>query len=183
MKIIGICILPIIIIGGFFLLFLNGFFTSFIEKVINEKPEVKVVEYLKAVKKNDEAEALTIWELPEWEGWKLSKESSFLQKRRENLTKNLIKNGVENFDILKIEWWGTCCEPGVINNPREAGGARIRVQLVNGSNSKYIYIFDVFHRETSYWGAAQGYPIRHWVLRDVYFPSQEPLFWKFSTQK
>lgn len=38
---------------------------------------------------------------------------------------------------------------------------------------------DVFHRHGSYWGAAAGYPTRHWALRDVYAQSQEPLFWRW----
>ncbi|XOB41163.1 MAG: hypothetical protein ACKKMW_00215 [Candidatus Nealsonbacteria bacterium] len=179
-KILGILILIVIIGMTIFLLFINGFFTPLIEKVINEKPEAKIIAYLEAVKKGDKLKALTIWELPNWEEWKLNENGSFLEKRRENLTKNLVENGIKNFKILKIEWWRTCCVPGVTNNPRSAGGARISIQLIDNNNTEYIYIFDVFHRETSYWGATEGYPVRHWVLRDIYLLGQKPLFWEFN---
>jgi hypothetical protein len=183
MKIVGGCILAIVVVVSVSFLFFNGFFTSFIEATLNEKPEIRVIDYLKAVKENNEIKALTIWKLPEWEGWKLNEESSLLKERRQDLTESLVKNGVKDFNILQIEWWNTCCEPSITNNRRDAGGARIRVQLVDSNNSKDIYIFDVFHRETSYWGPVLNYPVRHWVLRDIYPANQEPLFWKFSAQK
>jgi len=179
-KISGVLILIVIISMGIFLLFINGFFTSLIEKVINEKPEAKIISYLEAAKKGDKLKALIIWELPNWEGWKLNEKAFFLEERRENLTKDLVENGIKNFKILKIEWWRTCCIPGIINNPRSAGGARAHIQLINNNNAEHIYIFDVFHQETNYWGAAEGYPVRHWVLRDIYLLGQEPLFWEFT---
>ena len=170
-KITGI-ILAIII--ACVLLFLNGLFAPLIEEIINEKPEAKITAYLKAVEKDDAIKALTIWELPDW----TNEEISLLENRRENLTKDLIKNKIKDFGILKIEWWNTCCEPSIINDSNWANGARVYVQLINSYNTKSFYIFDVFvskgHREPGI-----GNSIRHWVIRDIYLENQEPLFWKF----
>ncbi len=155
----------------------NPALTTFIEKIMNETLEVKVAAYFGAVIEGDERKALAIWQLPDWEGWESSEAAPLLSERRESVTKELIVMGIKGFDILSIEWWRTCCEPGVIDLPREAGGARIRVQLTSRDNAKCVYILDVFHRETSYWGKAGGYLPRHWVLRDVYPSDQKPLFW------
>lgn len=164
---------------GIFLSSFYGLPTLLIEKITNEKPEVRIAAYLEAIKKQDKTKALTIWELPDLP----NEEISLLEKRREDITKDLIENEVKDFDIFKIEWWGTSCKPCIISNPREAGGARAYVQIVDNSDNRNTYIFDVFHKETSYWGGAAGHPVRHWILRDVYLSDQEPLFWKNFKKK
>lgn len=88
----------------------------------------------------------------------------------------------DDFLMLHTEWWRTCCEPGVICDSRGAGGARISVQFLDQQGLPVVYIFDVFHRDGSYWGGAAGYPPRHWVLRDVYARGQEPLFWRYVSE-
>jgi len=55
---------------------------------------------------------------------------------------------------------------------------RVSVQFLDQQGLPVTYVFDVFHRDGSYWGAAMGYPRRHWVLRDVYLRDEEPLFWR-----
>jgi len=45
-----------------------------------------------------------------------------------------------------------------------------------------VYVFDVFVRGNTYWGAAMGYPPREWLLRDVYPDGQAPLFWPFKNE-
>jgi len=69
--------------------------------------------------------------------------------------------------------------PSVISDKREAGGARMQVQFNDPAGQPVLYIFDIFVRDGPYWGAAAGYPPRRWVLRDVYLPDEEPLYWRF----
>jgi len=175
-----ISVIFILILGFLFQDLIRCFSQPFIERIINETPEAKINAYFKAVIKSDENKALEFWQLPDWEGWKRSKEAPLLSNRRENITKELITMGIKDFDILNIEWWRTCCESGVISNSQAAGGARIRVKLINRDDLEDIYIFDVFHQEGSYWGAAEGCQFRHWVIRDIYLSDQEPLFWTVS---
>lgn len=179
-----VCVLIIMVSGAYIFVVRMGVgnpaLTTFVERIMNETPEAKVAAYFGAVMKGDERKALAIWQLPEWEAWEASKAARPLSERRENVTKELLARGIKDYDILDIEWWRTCCEPGVIDNPREAGGARISVQLTSRDNAKHVYILDVFHRETSYWGGAVGYLPRYWVLRDVYPSGQKPLFWTWE---
>lgn len=188
-KIIGGCILVIITISGFLLLFMGGFFSAFIEKALNEEPEKKITAYIGAVKQGNTNDALAIWELPDPEGWKTSEEFFLLENRRKNLTENFILNGITNFEILKVEWWsGFCCmtEPYIVNDTRDGGYVRAYVKLFSDTTDKgdneYVYIFVLSTRDDSF-GALASYPVRYWVIRDIYPSTQKPLFWKFFSPK
>lgn len=154
------------------------FFTSPVrltlqERITGNTPEARIKTYVRAVLRGDEEAALAAWELP-------NGPSTALAERRQAVTRELIAADLQDdFLILRSEWWRTCCEPGVTCDSRNAGGARVSVQFLNQQGLPVIYIFDVFHRHGSYWGAAAGYPTRHWVLRDVYDQGQEPLFWRW----
>ncbi len=149
------------------------------EQISGETPQAKIDAYVRNVAKGDEKAALNVWDLPTWE---LPKGRSVeLKTRRDNVTRTLITQGIKpDALILSIEWWGTCCEPRVINDSRSAGGARVRVQLLDRSGAPLIYLFDVFTREQPYWGEALAYPPRQWSVRDVYALGQEPLFWRLT---
>lgn len=148
------------------------------ERLSGEGAQAKVAAYVRAVARGDEGAAFAVWELPSreaYEGWRTA-----LNERRQSVTGELIDAEIgSHFTILNVEWWRTCCEPGVILDPHEAGGVRFRVKLWDRDGSPLVYIFDVFVRGVTYWGAAAGYPPRHWMLRDVYPPNQEPLFWRW----
>ena len=58
-----------------------------------------------------------------------------------------------------------------------AGGARINGQFLDNGGNPISYVFDVFTREQPYWGSAQGYPPRDWVIKDVYPYDQNPMCW------
>ncbi len=160
----------------FFFAYINGAFAPFIEKAISETPEAKIELYLQAISKEDEKGALTLWEFPDW--W----DSSFigfdqLKNRREEMTNKLIETKINSdFTITKIDWWGTCCVPSIIDDSNWANGARVYVQLTDFNNNKLNYIFDVFvskgHREPGI-----GDSIRHWTIRDVYPENEESIFW------
>ena len=159
------------------------FFTSPVRLTLQEwitgnTPEARIKTYVNAVLRGDEEAALAVWELPSWEP--PNGQSVALAERRQAVTRELMAADLQDdFLILRTEWWRTCCEPGVICDSRNAGGARVSVQFLNQQGLPVIYIFDVFHRYGSYWGAAAGYPTRHWALRDVYAQGQEPLFWRW----
>lgn len=162
---------------GLWFYYLNGGFSLFLEKINRETPEEKITVYINAVRKSDETQALNLWKLPEWESWKSDPKKSLLEKRRNDMTKELIAKKVKSFNIEKTEWWRTCCEPAIIDDYREAGGARIQVRIIDQNNQSNLYIFDVFIEDNNYSGATEGYPVRNWLLRDIYLSDQEPLFW------
>ena len=151
--------------------------TALWEQVTGRTAEARVAAYVQAMVSGDERAAQAVWELPDWEandGW-----GAALSARRQQVTETLMAAAATaNYDILEVEWWRTCCEPGVIQRPQDAGGARFRVQLRGRDGSPLVYIYDVFAGDTVYWGAAAGYPRREWALRDVYPADQEPLFWR-----
>jgi len=148
------------------------------EGITGNTPEARVRAYVRAVLRGDEGAALAAWKLPSWE---LPRgQSAALAERRQAVTRQLIAADLQDeFRVRHIEWWRTCCEPGVMCEWRDAGGARIAVQFLEQQGLPVAYTFDVFHRDGPYWGAAAGYPPRHWVLRDVYARGQEPLFWRW----
>ncbi len=80
--------------------------------------------------------------------------------------------------VLEIEWWGTCCEPHIITDSREAGFSRLWVE-VSGGNEPRQYVFDVLAPPMSYLGRWGGYPVRHWQILEVYPAGEEPLYWRW----
>jgi len=148
------------------------------EQVTGNRPEAVVQSYARAVLQGDEEAALALWEIPTWEFADGRRPS--LADRREAETRALaVANLQPDFTILHVEWWRTCCEPGVTCHPEGAGGARVQVQFVDQEGHPVRRVFDVFHRDGPYWGGPMNYPARHWALRDVYAPEQEPLFWRW----
>jgi hypothetical protein len=158
---------------------LAALWASLQEQLTGETPEAKIAAYIHAVSERQGQAALDVWELPDWDT--TSGRWAPLIKRRQKITQELVAADIQSdFFILATEWWRTCCEPGVITNTRNAGGARVWVELHNGRGVRQVYIFDVWVRGNAYWGAAMGYPPRQWVLRDVYPEGQTPLFWQFT---
>src|SRR5574341_1342457 len=97
------------------------------ENLIGETPQAKVKAYVHAITQGDEAMALSLWELPSLTN---SDQLRALAGRRKQVTSDLLAVGLDSrFTILHIERWGTCCEPGVLDDPRDAGGARMRVSF------------------------------------------------------
>lgn len=148
-----------------------------LEHITRETLQAKLETYVHAIANGDQETALDQWKLPH-----LSNEEQLnaLAERRKQITSDLLAaEWSPKFTILDIQWWGTCCEPGVLEESRDAAGARIRVQLLDENGLPLVYGFDIFVRNLPYWGAAEGYPLRHWVIRDVYLEGQEPLYWRF----
>jgi hypothetical protein len=58
----------------------------------------------------------------------------------------------------------------------------VKVLLRVRGGAEPTYVFDVFNRGGTYWGAALDYPPRQWALRDVYADGEVPLFWRFGRE-
>lgn len=73
--------------------------------------------------------------------------------------------------VERVQWWGTCCMPHVIDSPQGAGGARYRVRF---DGSLVLYVVDVFAVDTSwiYDGPARA----RRAVRDVYREGDRPLY-------
>ena len=145
------------------------------EQATASLPQSKIAAFVQSIVQDDKTTALKLWEVNDDPS---SEQQRALMKRRENVISDLLSAKIKpDYMILYIEWWTTCCEPGVTNDSRNAGGARINVQLLDNNGNPLSYIFDVFTREQPYWGGAEGYQPRDWVIRDVYPYDQNPMYW------
>jgi len=175
MVVISLILIIACLVGVWFVL--PSVRLALLDRITGNTPEARIKAYVQAVLRDNEEAALAAWELPSWE--LPNGRSTALAKRRQAVTRELIAADLQDdFMVHRPEWWRTCCEAGVTCDSLNAGGARISVQFLDQQELPVTYIFDVFHRDGSYWGAAAGYPPRHWVLRDVYARGQEPLFWR-----
>jgi hypothetical protein len=139
------------------------------EWLTGETPQAKVGAYVLALALGNKGAALAWWGAPD-----------DLSDRRAQVVSELLASGLSpRFSITRIEWWSTCCEPHVIHEPRGAGGARVRVQLYDRQGAPLLYTFDIFVSGGAYWGPAANYPLRHWVIRDIYPDGDAPLFWRW----
>jgi len=143
-----------------------------VERVIGETPQAKVSSYLALVARGDRDKALALWPANERLG-------SGYEARRHSVTRGFEELGPElSHRVLEIEWWGTCCEPHIITDSREAGFARLWVQMSRANEARlYTYVFDVLAPGGCCWGRMEGYPVRHWQILDVYPAGEEPLVW------
>ena len=141
-----------------------------LEQALGHTPQHQIAGYLEAVARGDRTTALELWPVP-------GSYNHGLADRRDSVTDRLIAYGpgLEN-QVLETVWWRTCCEPAVIDDPAQAGGARVRVALSSGHGSEIIYIFDLLV-PGGYWGDAAGNPIRDWEIVDVYTEGMRPLAW------
>jgi hypothetical protein len=150
-----------------------GVGSRLIELAKGQTPRARIAHYMTAVARGDRQRALALWAL-------LGSSNADLQARRESVTDDLLAHGSDlEYRILDTVWWRTCCEPDVIDDPDEAGGARVRVAVSSQGRPERIYIFDVLV-PGGYWGAAMGHPVRRWAIVDVYPEGEAPLIWPWS---
>ncbi len=143
-----------------------------VERVSGETPQAKVSSYLALVARGERDEALALWPANEWPGPEY-------EARRHSVTREIEELGPDlSHWVMKIEWWGTCCEPHIITDSREAGFARLWVE-VSGGNEPRQYVFDVLAPGGCCWGGMTGYPVRHWQILEVYPEGEEPLAWRW----
>jgi hypothetical protein len=141
-----------------------------IEGVTGQTPQTRMAKYLKAVARGDRQAALDLWS-------PAGPERPELEARRQAVTAELLAHGPAlAYEVLDVEWWRTCCEPAVIDDPDQAGGARVRVRLWGKYLPARVYVFDLLV-PGGYWGEAMGNPRRTWTIYDIYPEGQAPLVW------
>ena len=137
-----------------------------------DTPEARIGAYLDALRRGDASAAQAVWRLPE-RGYL----APGLAERRDAVTSELLASPPDSFALDDIQWWATCCEPGVIDDRRGAGGARARATLRFADGRSATYMFDVFARDTQ--PTWDGLPARDWVLREVYPATSSPLHFRW----
>jgi len=141
-----------------------------IEQATGQTPQAQIVAYMAAIARGDRQAALAAWTISD-----LSNDS--LKARREAMTDALLASGPQiEYRIEEFEWWRTCCEPAVIHDPDQAGGASVRVSIKGRNLPETVHIFDILV-PGGYWGEAMGNPVRHWTIVDVYPETEAPLAW------
>jgi hypothetical protein len=140
------------------------------ERLIGETPQAKVSSYLELVDSGSREDALGLWPANEGLGPEY-------EARRQSVTTELEELGPElSHRVLKTEWWSTCCEPHVITDSRDAGFARLWVEVFRGDEPGQ-YVFDVIGRGASCWPGMEGCAVRRWRILDVHPSGEEPLVW------
>lgn len=141
-----------------------------LEQALGRTPQNEIERYLTAIANGDRVSALEFWLAP-------APNALDLLERRDSVTDALLARGLNlQHRVLDVTWWRTCCEPAVIDDAAQAGGARVRVAIGSGSEPEAIYFFDVLV-PGGYWGDAAGNPLRNWTIVDVYPEGMPPLAW------
>src|SRR5712664_2880674 len=157
------------------LLILTGAFVHVERLAYAQTPEQAVARYAERVIGGDETGALAAWSASiqrpqqEWVG--------AFARRREVVTKELIAGPPTHFRVVGIEWWRTCCEPGIAERPEYAGVARLLVLFESEAGSPREYFFDV-RRDPSccmFGDPIEDLQLRYWTLLDVYPTGKLPL--------
>ena len=141
-----------------------------LEQALGRTPQHQIAGYLAAIARGDRPGALELWPVA-------ATHDGGLMGRRDSVTDALLAYGPSlDYQTLDTVWWRTCCEPAVIDDAAQAGGARVRVTVSSGQGSETTYIFDLLV-PGGYWGDAAGNPLRDWVIVDVYAEGMQPLAW------
>lgn len=152
-----------------------GAANQLLEQALGQTPQALIARYLTAIAAGDRQSALASWSPPEMP-------NAALLARRQATTDELLAYGPRlEYRVLDVVWWRTCCEPGVIDDADEAGGARVRIALTGRDRPEKVYVFDLLV-PGGYWGAAAGYPVREWAIVDLYPEEAGPLAWPWRQQ-
>ena len=145
-----------------------GWTSRIVERVLRQTPQAEIRRYLTAIAAADREQALARWPL-------IAQDRYALVARRQLVTNDLMLYGPTlTHAVERSVWWRTCCEPAVVQNSTEAGAARFWVSLCSRDRAEAVFVFDL-RVPGGYWGAAAGYPVRHWAIADVYPVDEKPL--------
>jgi hypothetical protein len=138
-----------------------------------QTPQVQIARYLAAIAGGNREEALALWA-------PAGGPSAPLQVRRASVTDELLTYGPHlEYRLLDVEWWRTGDQPAAIDDPGEAGGARVRVAIGSGGRTERVYRFDLLvaggHREDP-----ADPPGEQWAIVDVYPEGAAPLAWAWE---
>ena len=130
-----------------------------------DTPERRVAAYLAATGSGDEGAALDAW-VPYPATVLISTE---LRARRADLTHQLTTLRVGGtYAIRSVDWWRTCCEPGLLDGPSNAGLARMHVTATDQAGTEHRLVFEVWVKTLTWWGDAAGETVKDWTLYEVH---------------
>jgi len=139
-----------------------------------QSPEQAVALYAERVMRGAFDDALGVWtpstarRQQEW--------TDAYRQRREVVTRELSMTRPSTYRVVRIEWWRTCCEPGIAEKPEYAGLARVRVAFEMSSGPRE-YFFDI-RKDPNCCGPGDplgALQVRYWTLLDVYPTTKLPL--------
>jgi hypothetical protein len=138
-----------------------------------DDPQPLVARYLRATASGDERAALEVWALYE----RSVGQGNAIAERRTSTTADLARRRAgARYAITSIEWWRTCCEPGRIDDPHNAGLARVHVTTSDAAGTEHRLIFEVWAKDLVYWGDAAGSPRHEWTLYEVHREDEPCVF-------
>lgn len=138
-----------------------------------DTPERQVARYLAATSAGNEQEALDAW--PTFAGG--IHPLPALLARRTEVTRDLASLRVgRSYQVRSIEWWRTCCEPGQIDDPGNAGLARMHVSATDAAGQEHQLVFQVFVKRIAWWGDAGGETVKEWTLYEVHREHETCIF-------
>jgi hypothetical protein len=142
-----------------------------------DSPERHVARYLDATARGDGSAAMN-----EWAVYVSATDARFhapdeLVARRHDLTVDLATNRVgRSYAVTRTEWWATCCTPRPIDDPKNAGLARVHVTTSGENGKTYRLVFEVWVKDLSYSGDAGGEWLHDWRLYEVHEEDQPCVF-------
>jgi hypothetical protein len=138
-----------------------------------DSPERQVARYLAATSSGNEKDALDAW--PAFTGG--FHPTAGLLARRADVTHELATARVGgSYRVMSTEWWRTCCEPGQIQDPGNAGLARVHVVATDSAGREHPLVFQVFVKEIVWHGDAAGESVKDWKLYEVYREAERCIF-------
>lgn len=138
-----------------------------------DSPERQVARYLAATSSGNEKDALDAW--PAFAGG--FHPTAALLARRTEVTRELTTLRVGRSYLVKsTEWWRTCCEPGPIHDPANAGLARMHVIATDAAGHEHPLVFQVFVKAIAWHGDAGGESVKEWHLYEVYREAENCIF-------
>ena len=138
---------------------------AFVIRPALDTPERRVAAYLAATSSGNEGAALDAW-VPYPANVLMSTE---LRKRRADLTRELTTLRVgRTYAIRSVDWWRTCCEPGIVDGAGNAGLARMHVIATDRSGTEHRLVFEVWVKKLTWWGDAAGETVKDWTLYEVH---------------
>jgi hypothetical protein len=138
---------------------------AFVIRPALDTPERRVAAYLGATSSGNEGLALEEW-VPYPRTVSFSDE---LRARRTVLTHELSTLRVgATYGVRSVEWWRTCCEPGLVDGERNAGLARMHVIATDQTGNQHRLVFEVWVKTLTWWGDAAGETVKDWTLYEVH---------------
>jgi hypothetical protein len=138
-----------------------------------DTPERQVASYLAATSSGKEQDALDAW--PTFVGGAHPRPA--LLVRRSELTRELTSLRVgTSYRVTSTDWWRTCCEPGRIDDPGNAGLARLHVSAIDAGGTEHKLVFEVFVKSITWWGDAAGETVKEWKLYEVHAENEPCIF-------